>query len=81
MYSHLALAPLLAGAALGSPDVEERVAKEEAALPAMSVQGMGRAMPQVPAALRAAGWQAFERNMRARIHDWDARRATRGTPR
>ena len=81
VYTHLALAPLLAGAALGSPDVEERVAKEEAALAAMSVQGMGRAMPQVPAALRAAGWQAFERNMRARIHDWDVRRAARGTPR
>jgi len=81
VYSHLALAPMLTGAALGSPDIEARVAKEEAALPAMSVQGMGRAMPQVPAALRAATWQTFERNMRARIHDWDARHAARGTPR
>jgi hypothetical protein len=78
VYSHLSLLGILAGAASGAREVERRVAEEEAALPAMSVQGTGRAMPLVPTAMRAATWQAVERTMRARVPDWDARRPTRG---
>jgi hypothetical protein len=81
VFSHLALNRLLAGAATGAPQVERQVAQEEAALPAMSVQGTGRAMPAVPQALRTATWQAFERTMRARVPDWDARRAAQARPR
>lgn len=81
VFSHLALNRLLAGAATGAAQVERQVAQEEAALPAMSVQGTGRAMPFVPQALRAGTWQAFERTMRARVPDWDARRAARDQPR
>jgi len=67
------------GPALDSAQAEQQVAQAEAALPAFSVQGTGRAMPVVPAAMRAATWQAVERTLRARVPDWDQRRAARTT--
>lgn len=75
VFSHLVLGHYLADAALGAQHVEQQVARDEAALQAMSVQGTGRPMPVVPAGLRAASLRAVERVMRARIPDWDARRA------
>jgi BNR repeat-like domain len=80
VYAHFALESILAGAASGAASIDAQVAGDEAALPAMSVQGTGRVMTEVPAALRAAAWQAFDRSMRMRLPDWDARRAKRSTP-
>lgn len=80
VYSLIALDSILAGAASGSASIDAQVAQDEAALPAMSVQGTGRAMTEVPAALRGAAWKAFDRSMRMRLPDWDARRGKRLTP-
>ncbi len=73
-YSHLSIGPWAAGMAPGSPALEREVARAEAALPSITVQGMGRPMAVVPAAMRAATWRMIERTMRARVPGWDAMR-------
>lgn len=75
VFSHLSLNRLLQGVAQDPQRAERQVQQEEAALPAMSVQGTGQAMPWVPSRMRAATWHAFERMMRARVPNWDARLA------
>lgn len=77
VFSHLALDSILAGAARGTASIERQVAEEEATLPALAVQGTGRALGPVPAAVREAGMNAAQRVLRARVPDWDARRAQR----
>ena len=76
IYSHLTLGSAIPGSARGWAALDAQVAAEEAALPALSVQGRGTGMAEVPRSLRAAAWQAFERSMRARVPRWDALRAS-----
>ena len=80
VYSHVALDSILSGAASGSASIDRQVAQDEAALPALALQGTGRALGAVPTAARAASLQAADRTMRARVPDWDARRALRSAP-
>jgi BNR repeat-like domain len=81
IYAQIAAVKLLEGAANHAAAVDAQVADEEAALPMLSVQGTGRSSDYVPGAvrteLRATTWEVFERTMRARVPDWDARRARR----
>ena len=79
VFSHLTPNGLLPWTAQDSAQAERQVQQEESTLPAMSVQGTGHAMPSVPPQMRAATWRAFERTMRARVPDWDARLEARRT--
>ena len=78
IYSYIALGNFLEGAANNAATVERQIAEEEDALPVLSVQGTGRSSNEVPvdvrSVLRISSVQAFERLMRARIPNWDARR-------
>jgi hypothetical protein len=78
VFSHIGL-PRHQGmdAPLGSAELERQVARDEATLPVMSVQGRGSTMAEASPAMRAATWRAFERLLRARVPDWDARLAAR----
>jgi hypothetical protein len=78
VYSHIGLPRHQAGDPLGSSGIGQELAQEdETSLPVTDVRGMDPATPEVTPALRAAAWQAVERALRARIPDWDARRAAR----
>jgi BNR/Asp-box repeat len=78
VFSHFALSSLLSGAARGSTSVTRQVEQEEAALPAMSVQGTGRATPAVVSgAWRERGMQAAQNHLRQNVPNWDQRFAPR----
>jgi BNR/Asp-box repeat len=72
-FSHLALAPTLRGAASGAQSVTRQVEQEEAAMPALSVQGTGRAAVVMTEAMRDRAKQNIERIMSERVPKWRER--------
>lgn len=77
VFSHIALDSLLRRAASGATSIDRQVAEDEAALPAASVQGTGRALAAVPQAARAQSLSVAERTLRGRVPNWDQLRALR----
>jgi BNR/Asp-box repeat len=77
VFSHLALGPTLRGAASGAASVTRQVEQEEAAMPAMSVQGTGRAAPAMTAEMRERAKQNVERVMTQRVPKWKERMSQR----
>ena len=70
VFSHLALAPTLRGAASGSAAVTRQVEAEEDAMPVMSVQGTGRAGLAMSGDMRERSRQNVERVMSQRVPTW-----------
>jgi hypothetical protein len=79
-FSHLAIGPTLRGAASGSAEVERQVEEEEAGMPALAVQGTGRAAPPMTDEMRQRSRQNIERVMSARVPNWKKRMAQRVKP-
>jgi BNR/Asp-box repeat len=77
VFSHLALGPTLRGAASGAASVTRQVEQEEAAMPAMSVQGTGRATVEMTAEMRERAKQNVERVMTQRVPKWKERMSQR----
>jgi hypothetical protein len=73
-FAHLALSSIPAGAAIGDAVVSQQAEREEAALPAFSVQGTGQATPVVAPEWRQRTARNFERLTQERRPSW-ARRA------
>lgn len=80
VFSRLALPGGLNAAARGEPSVANRVAQEEGALAAMRAAGDADGHAAVTPAWRQRSWDNFNRSMRARVADWDARLALRKVP-
>jgi hypothetical protein len=78
VFSHLALGPSLRGAAKESDDVTRQVDDEEDAMPAMSVQGTGRAGFVMSAGVKQKSRENIERVMAARVPQWKQRMEQRG---
>jgi hypothetical protein len=73
VYSHLALAPILRGAANDSAAVTRQVEEEEANMPALAVQGTGKAAPAMTDEMRQRSKDNVERVMSARVPNWKQR--------
>jgi hypothetical protein len=83
VFSHFALGSLgslIGGAAQRSESVTQQVAREEAALPAFSVQGTGNANPAVSAAWRERTLEVAKNYLRDRVTNWDQRFGQRLAP-
>ncbi len=77
VYSHLALSAILHGAANGSASITRQVEQEEANMPALAVQGTGRAAPAMTDEMRQRSKDNIERTMSARVPNWKQRMAQR----
>jgi BNR repeat-like domain len=75
VFSHLALAPTLRGAASGAPSVTRQVEAEEDAMPLLSVQGTGRAGLAMSQDMRLKSRDNVERVMTQRMPTWMQQRA------
>lgn len=75
VFSHLALAPTLRGAASGSAEVTRQVEAEEAAMPLLSVQGTGRADLAMSPDMRLKSRENVDRVMSQRMPTWLQQRA------
>jgi hypothetical protein len=75
VFSHLALAPTLRGAASGAPSVTRQVEAEEDAMPLLSVQGTGRAGLAMSPDMRLKSRDNVERVMTQRMPTWLQQRA------
>lgn len=73
VFAHFALGSIVSGAAKRSESVTKQVEREEAALPAFSVQGMGKATPAVSAAWRERSLDVAKNFLRDRVSNWDQR--------
>ncbi len=73
VYSHLALAPILRGAANDSAAVTRQVEEEESNMPALAVQGTGKAAPAMTDEMRQRSKENVERLMTARVPNWKQR--------
>jgi hypothetical protein len=70
VFSHLALAPTLRGAAGGAPWVTRQVEAEEAAMPLLSVQGTGKADLAMSPDMHQKSRDNVERVMTQRMPTW-----------
>jgi hypothetical protein len=77
VYSHLALGSVLRGAASGAASVTRQVEEEEANMPALAVQGTGRATPAMTDEMRQRSKDNIERIMSARVPNWKQRMGQR----
>jgi hypothetical protein len=75
VFSHLALAPTLRGAASGAASVTRQVEAEEEAMPVLSVQGTGRAGLAMSPDMRLKSRDNVERVMTQRMPTWLQQRA------
>jgi hypothetical protein len=73
VFSHLALAPTLRGAASGAPSVTRQVEEEEAAMPLLSVQGTGQADLALSSEMRQKSRDNVDRVMNQRMPTWTQR--------
>jgi hypothetical protein len=70
VFSHLALAPTLRGAASGAPSVTRQVEAEENAMPLLSVQGTGQADLAMTPAMHQKSRDNVDRVMVQRMPKW-----------
>jgi hypothetical protein len=77
VYSHFALGSVLRGAASGAASVTRQVEEEEANMPALAVQGTGRAAPAMTDEMRQRSKDNIERIMSARVPNWKQRMGQR----